>query len=593
MPAADLSLPLTGNLLGSVVDSSGTPQMGATVLLLNKYHQAISRATSDSNGRFAFALLPPDTYSLRASLSSFLPAFREQLNVKPGADSVLQIHLATLFSSVEITYLLPSAIMSDDWKWVLRSSSATRPINRFLPPDLTPEGTTEPAPPAFSETHALFSVSGGDSGPLESESSIGDRGTNFALSTRLYGKNLLQVSGSLGEDNTPGPPAIAVTAIYSHSGDSPGRTPEVAFTVTQVAGIGSPLLLASQGSVSAENSPSSVTLRAMSLGLYQTMDPVDRLHLEYGVTGESVDYLQHLNRLNPFARATVDTGEAGIWIASYVDGGRPDQLLGHHTLGQVSALDGFTSDSESDDFAHSLGMLQRLPQISNRDGRLALQRTQSVELGYNKRIGSQVLALSAFGENVSDGRVNLAGNVSSVLASDVLSDDFSRTSTLNIGNYRRFGFLSSIDQRVTDNVEFGLAYGRMGAFSATPVNLAGLNSSLHSGLSDREADFAAVNIKAVIRQTGTRIAADYGWVDTGAVMPRHVFTTQQAYAAPGLNIYFRQPVPAFFGLPGRVELTADMRNLLAQGYLPLTADGRQMLIIQAPRSLRGGLNFTF
>ncbi len=575
------------------MDASGTPQMGATVLLLNKYHQAISKAVSDTDGRFAFALLPADTYSLSASLSSFLPAFREQLSVKPGTDSVLQIHLATLFSSVEVTYHLPSAIMSDDWKWVLRSSSTTRPVNRFLPLDPAPDSAAELTTPVFSETHALFSLSGGDSASLVSDNSLGEIGTGFALSTKLYEKNLIQISGSLGEESSPGPPAIAVTAIYSYSGDSPGRTPEVTFSATQVAGIGSPLLQASQGGVAGINSPGSVTLRTMSLGLYQTMDPLERLHLEYGVTGESVDYVQHSNRLSRFARATVDTGGAGVWIASYVDGGRPDQLLRHQTLAQTSDLETVTFDADLDDFARSMGLLQRLPQISNRNGRMALQRTQSVELGYNKAIGSHVLAFSAFGENVNDERVNLAGDVSPTIASDVLSDTLSRSSALNIGNYRRVGFLGSINQRVADNVEFGVAYGRMGAFSATPVSLLSLDSFPHSALSNREANFAAVNVKAVVRQTGTRMAADYGWVDTGALMPRHVFTTQQEYAAPGLNIYFRQPVPGIFGLPGRVELTADMRNLLAQGYLPFSADGAKMLIVQAPRSVRGGLNFTF
>jgi hypothetical protein len=47
-------------------------------------------------------------------------------------------------------------------------------------------------------------------------------------------------------------------------------------------------------------------------------------------------------------------------------------------------------------------------------------------------------------------------------------------------------------------------------------------------------------------------------------------------------------------MPGRLELTADLRNLLAQGYIPLEAgDGRRLLIVQAPRSIRGGLNFVF
>ena len=62
----------------------------------------------------------------------------------------------------------------------------------------------------------------------------------------------------------------------------------------------------------------------------------------------------------------------------------------------------------------------------------------------------------------------------------------------------------------------------------------------------------------------------------------------------GLNIYIRQPVPAFPGLRGRLEATADLRNLLAEGYLPLaTADGAPVLLLHTPRSLRGGFAFVF
>jgi hypothetical protein len=64
--------------------------------------------------------------------------------------------------------------------------------------------------------------------------------------------------------------------------------------------------------------------------------------------------------------------------------------------------------------------------------------------------------------------------------------------------------------------------------------------------------------------------------------------------SPGLNIYFRQPLPSFFGMPGRLELTGDLRNLLSDGYLPLqNVDGRKLLIVEAPKAIRGGVSFTF
>jgi hypothetical protein len=55
----------------------------------------------------------------------------------------------------------------------------------------------------------------------------------------------------------------------------------------------------------------------------------------------------------------------------------------------------------------------------------------------------------------------------------------------------------------------------------------------------------------------------------------------------------RQPVPGVPGMPGRIELTAEMRNMLAQGYMPLQAGSRRILLIQSPRAVRGGLSFIF
>jgi len=59
---------------------------------------------------------------------------------------------------------------------------------------------------------------------------------------------------------------------------------------------------------------------------------------------------------------------------------------------------------------------------------------------------------------------------------------------------------------------------------------------------------------------------------------------------PGLNICVRQPLPGF---ARRVEATADLRNLLAQGYLPVGMGSQQLILIETPRTLRGGLAFTF
>ena len=81
--------------------------------------------------------------------------------------------------------------------------------------------------------------------------------------------------------------------------------------------------------------------------------------------------------------------------------------------------------------------------------------------------------------------------------------------------------------------------------------------------------------------------ASYQYADLKAAVPMANYSTQPDRAEPGLNIAIRQPIPFFMRMSGHVEATAEMRNMLAQGYLPLEmADGRQILIVNNPRVFR-------
>ena len=590
-PGADLSLPVTGALLGSVVDSGGTPQMGATVLLFNKYERQIARTVTAPDGRFAFASLPADIYSIRVSLASFLPVSRNRILIKPGTSSILQIHLATLFSSIEVSYTWPNAAMTDDWKWVLRSSPAIRPITRFLPDEIATAAGAKPQmhPRIFSGTHAMVSVSGGDSGLIDSDSATSDLGTGFALSTNILGNNQLQLAGTWGQNSFAGPAAMGLCAIYSRSGDLAfAAPPEITLTVSQLGRV-APQSTASFSDAAGFLNGAPV-LRTMSLSFYNVADPLDNVHIEYGMTGESVEYLQHTSRVSPFARLTVGAGSIGEFIAAYSDGGRPDELSAHQRY--QAAED--QPQNVNDDLVGAVNALARLPQISVRGGALELQRTENYELGYSKISGSRTYAASGFFEDVSNGRLNVDGDTTPLNPGDLLSDGVSRTFTYNIGSYRRFGYIASVNQQVRESLDLALAYGRMGGFQGNADGIWDSSGAQQRFLSKGTYSVASVNAKAVSPFTGTRITANYGWVQQGAVIPTHVLTTQNTYVSPGLNILVRQPLPAFAGVPGRLELTADLRNMLAQGYIPLpTADARRLLVIQAPRSIRGGLNFVF
>jgi len=591
--AADLFVPATGNLLGSVIDSSGIPQIGASVKLFNKYDRLLAKTLTSGDGRFAFADLPSDSYSVRVSVPSFLPAARNKIQVKAGEDSILQIHLATLLSSIEVRYAPPTAVMSEDWKWVLRSSPALRPVTRFLPVETA---KTKPEPShtrIFSDTRAVMSLSGGDTGIIDSDYAA--TGTRFALSTFILGTNQLRVSGTYGQGDGVMPPAISVSAVYSRAeGQGFIGAPELGFSVSQLAFAGGSNL-AGQGTGSPSSLGPLAQVHAMSVRIYQTADPTDNLHIEYGASGESVDVLQHTSRFSPFARVSADLGRTGELVAAYSDGNRPDALLDHPLEGG-QRLEGQSSEGLSENPDSAPGITTRLPQMAYRNGRLRLQRTQSYELGYSKTTGPRTYAVSAFYENVSDGRLNVAGDLGGLDPGNLLSDGISSTSIYDVGHYSRSGYLASANQQVNEFLDVGVAYGRLGGFSVdgylAPSFAA--SSSARRFVQQENHNTAAVDVKAKAPVVGTRILVNYGWVDGNAVIPRHVFVTQNSLAQPGFNILLRQPLPQICNIGGRFELTADLYNLLAQGYLPVNSgDGQKLLIVQAPRAIRGGLKFVF
>ncbi|MDQ2949866.1 MAG: TonB-dependent receptor, partial [Acidobacteriota bacterium] len=573
---ADLALPVTGNVFGSVLDTAGAPQMGASIQLFNKFERLIAKARTGIDGRFAFAGIPADSYSIRVSATSYLPALSNKIAVKAGMDSMLQIHLATLFSNVELSYTVPTGAMSGDWKWVLRSSPATRPITRLLGDEAAGE-EAHVRPRIFSGTHAMVSISGGDSSLIDSDSAQSDMGTGFILSTNILGKNQIQVGGNYAESPLLGPAAMSLCAIYTREPDGNFlQAPEVTLTVSEFGLVGGELA----GGQTANGSVPPV--RAMSLSIYQTMDPMDSVHLEYGMTGESVDYLQHSSRVSPFARVTVSAGAAGQVVASYSDGGRPDELLAHQP-GDNAARE----EMQSNDISGAASTLSRLPQLSYANGQLELQRTHSYEAGYNKTAGSRTYSLSAFYEDVSNGRVNVAGDTGSLAFGDLLSDGVSKTDIYNVGRYSRNGLVGTVSQHLNQSLDIAVSYGRMGGFTADPV---GTQAGI---LRQRSHNVANARVNARLPKAGTKLSAGYGWMDDGAVIPTHVFTTQNTYISAGFNVIVRQPLPSFFGMPGHLEITADLRNLLAQGYLPIGSDGHNLLVVQSPRAVRGGLNFIF
>lgn len=577
----------TGNILGVVSDNAGQGQMGAVVWLLNRYERPVSRAVTNDRGQFGFDHLTPDSYSLKVTLASFVPAFKGNVLVEAGRASFLSVHLASLVSSVELFYSAPgtSKLMSDEWRWVLRSSLSTRPVLRFLPGyDIANAGGQAPLSTSsmFSGTRGLVRVSAGDSAGTSAFANQQDLGTAFAMATSLYGSNQVGVSGNVGYSLATGIPTAGFRTSYRR-GDagSSSLAPEVNLTVRQL------FLPSRVGGGILSGSSNVPALRTMSASVAQKQQILDDLLVEYGFSLDSVSFIERLNYMSPYARLTYDLGSWGAVEMGYSSGAPPVELLGQSGVA--------AKETVGNDLNMNLAALGMFPRVSLRAGGAQVTRTQNWEIGYRKVDGATTYMLSAYREGVSNAALTIAGAGGFLPVADLLPDLNSNSSVFNVGNFQRTGFSGTVEHAFLPNLSAALSVGRNGVLRTEARELMTDDPSELRGLIRRaQRTFATLRVSGVVPKVGTQVTSSYQWTDYRTLTPGHMYITQRTLPEAGLNLIVRQPVPGFPGMPGRMEINAEARNMLAQGYLGLdTPAGRRMLLIHSPRALRGGVSFFF
>ncbi len=571
MVSAAEAIKLSGAITGLVTNSGGAPQMGAAVLLYNRQDRVYEKALTDENGEFKFLGLFPDIYSVRVTLANFIPAVKNNILVQPGMRSVLNVNLNTLFSSIQLAYppVQGGAWMSDEWKWILRGAAATRPVLRFSGDALAKTPASSSSGSVFSETRGMVQLSAGDGPLVTGIGNEADMGTAFALATSLFGNSLLQVSGNLGYGSQTGVPVAAIRTSYRHR--AADDSPEISVTMRQ-------LLLPGHtgGDVSLP------MLRSVAASYDDRAELSDALSLQYGFTVDSVSYGDHLNYFSPYARLVYSLGENSELALVYTSGdARPD----------LAGMGSANSDLQND--LNTLGLFPRLSMLG---GRPRIQRGREYEVTYSRKIGSRVYQLSAYHESVTNAALSLVTPDDTIYDGDLLPDLFTGNATFNAGNYQSNGYTAAVTQNVGDNLSATVMYGTVGGLSAGEDRL--LSSSpdeLRSMIHESRRQTLNTRVAATSPWTGTHLIASYQWTgDRRWVMPGRLYSTQAMRPLPGFNIFVRQPIPGLSMLPWRMEATADLRNLLAQGYLPVaTASGQQLVLVQTPRSLRGGLSFIF
>ncbi len=557
--AAPRSVSPLGTLAGVVTNRRGIPQMGAAIALISGDGRILQHAYTNEKGAFLLERVKPGLYSLRVTLTSFLPFLKQEIRIQPGVRFFLSVNLASLLETVDILRGRRSRPDSDeDWAWVLRSSGVFRPVLRYLP-----EQNGDRLPTLRDlENRTLLQFSGG-MGRSSIAGSEADFNASFTVANNPFQNTSVLLSGNLGfERHTP---AAAFRGALRRELAS-GSTPEVSLTLRQIFLPG-----ASSGHGSAEN------LQSMTLAASNQLQFADSLRLEYGFLYDSVRFLNRLNTFSPYGRVIYQSSESSSIQVYYTEATPRVHRPGADPLRQVAS------------------QLAVFPRLSVRNGSPTVQRSRHIEASFQRKLGARTAAeVGAYRDEISDLTLNAIVNGEPFWA-DLFPDVFTQQYSFNSGNYHTSGVRASVRQTFSERLQSTFAYSYVGVLAPERMFLHTQDpEELRSILRMQRRHALAVKLKADVPATRTRVLAGYKWVLGPSVTPGDFYDESLGYAEPHLNILVRQPLPSLVVLPGRVEALADFRNLLAQGYVPIiTADGKRLLLVQNYRSFRGGFSFIF
>jgi len=576
----------SGDLSGLVSDVTGRPQAGAVVQLFNKQDRLLQRAATDAEGNFSFDDLLPDLYSIRITFANFFPATKDHIAIKPGMRSLLQVNLTHVFSSIQLvgTMPVPNGLMSDSWKWTLRADNSLRPILRLVPEmrprmaaaaggaQIESEGDKGAV---FSDSRGLLRISAADGAQTVGDYGQADLGTQFAFATSVYGDNRVAVTGNIGYTPMTGAPAAAIRTTYSRKLDA-GLEPAVSVTMRQFF---VPLRLGQGVAPNSVSDSSMPVLRTLGFSVADKRQISDSLSLEYGSEMDFVSFTERLQYFSPYAKLTraIPRGTVDFTFTS----GNPRPELGLNNSGGDAGLQ------------RDLTAVSLVPRVTLRDGRARVQYGKDFEAGVTQRFGSREFRVSGYREDVSNTALTIANPVAGMFQGDLMPDLFSSSALFNAGQFETLGYIASATQNVGDNYKLTVMYGSLGVLSPVAGATVASADDLRSALRSEHRGALDLRASGTVRATGTRFIASYEWTDYRSALPGPMFSTQSARPEPGLNIVVHQPIPMFSGLPGKLEASAELRNLLAQGYLPISVGSQSILLVNTPRSFRGGLAFVF
>jgi len=553
LAASAAAKPGLGTISGVVLDPTGTPQMGASVWLISEDagNRIVAQILSNQHGAFFTDHLKPGNYAVRVSVAGFLPAMERHVAVMSNLTTLLRVQVETLFSSLDTLRRKSDAPSEqDDWKWVLRSSTATRTILQWDDSgNQVASNTLGEDIPSAQRPRALVELTNGALRP-GSASNI-PNGPATAVS---YDQQI----GSLGR--------VLLAGLMSYDRGASGSFAGV-WLPTGVAGSGpETVFIWRQSKFGAEG----MEFQAMRIDHTEQISLSDRLALQAGAEFLRAGVLSSTSSLRPHAQLNAELAPS-LTASLLVAANPPSEQWGR------------TGPLES-----AIEELDSLPPVLFHDGSPVLEGGWHQELSVKRKMSSQsTLEVATFHDSTRNQAVFGTGAGANP---EFIQDAFSPAFLYDGGNSSSWGTRAAYTRKLSDEWKVAAIYAWAGALTPASELLATASSELRDSFMTSNHHSVAGRISGKIPRSGTQFSASYKWV-SGTVLSRTDQFGEAAYQIdPDLHLSVRQQLP---GMSGRWVALADFSNLLGQGYVAVNAQDPRMMLVPVLRSFRGGVSFQF